>query len=194
MLFLYELDKNVQRQWIRFQHDRSREAFSALREAVAQSPEFDPSSTELNTIVQMLEQGNVNESKDLFKTVVPNWLMTPHVHRMAAFIYSKGCQRSNAEREIFLSNLLQQGILASGNGTEAHPYLILHPEDTKDVLAHFKKSVTEETTVEQDGKQLVCVQCADGARLWFDRTLPTVESVETLSIEETVESDELVAV
>jgi len=127
-------DEIVHRRWFQFRHERSAESFLALRQAVAQSPEYDPDSADLEEATALLAAGKIYQGYSLLRAMMPNWLLTPRVHHLASFAYLRSHQARSAEREVQLAGLVRQGILKSGTGEEAHPFLVLHRIDALDVL------------------------------------------------------------
>jgi hypothetical protein len=187
--------ETVHRRWFRFRHERSPESFLSLRQAVAQGPGYDPDSRDIEEADALIEEGRIAEGYSFLRAMMPGWLLTPRVHVLAAYAYFKGNQFRSAEREIFLSDLIRQGILGTGTGEEARPYLILHGADAADVLARTgpEKVPASLEEVRQAGPRLG-YRCGNdprrgvthlviwggtgGAKVWFATAITSPEPVE----------------
>jgi hypothetical protein len=190
---LDERHETVQRQWFRFRHERSRDSFLSLRQVVAQAPGYDPNSRHIEEADALLKEGRIAEGRSLLRAMMPTWLLTPRVHVLAAYAYSRSNQFRSAEREIFLGNLIRRGILGTGTGEEAYPYLILHTADAYDVLSptgtEKVPSSLEESRTAGPGRQygnepgkeatrLVFWNGANRAEVWFETAIASPEPVD----------------
>jgi hypothetical protein len=185
-------DEVIHRRWFRFRHERSAESFLALRQAVARSPEYDPDSADLDEAVALLEAGKIHQGYSLLRAMMPNWLLTPRVHHLASFAYLRSHRPRSAEREVELGELVRLGILKTGTGAEAQPYLVLHRVDVLDVLTGSEAASLPRScqAVRHRGPRqrhrhghepngtaetrLIVWDSTDGAEVWFDtRTVPS---------------------
>lgn len=75
---------------------------------------------------------------------------------------------SELERGIAL--LLLEGIESTGDGTEAHPYLISRVVDEYDLLTYLGKVPEMQSLVESGERLLDRHNCEDGTSIYFDVT------------------------
>jgi len=164
-----DLDEALRPHWLRFRHERSPESFLALRRAVAESPGFDPDSSDLHEADDLLAQGRIAEGHAALRALMPGWLLTPRVHRMASYVYFRKDQLRSASRQILMGDVIGQGILGTGTGEKERPYLILHAIDAWDVLTQRGQVPQSYRAVDGAGPTYLFVwNCTDGTEVWFD--------------------------
>ena len=106
-----------------FLAERTLPRFLAARDLLLGLPSHDPWSPELATFDQMLEERRWRAMRDLAERVMDNWLLTPYVHEVLALACKELGDNSRSELEAGLFQACCQGILLTGDGTKAHPYL-----------------------------------------------------------------------
>ena len=156
----------------KFMLEPSPERFLRLRELVAQSPEYAPYSGGLKEGRELLAQGEFEEAADFFLSVMPNWILNPGIHVMLGFAFRQLGQEQHAQLEYALATGLVGGILSTGDGSEAQPYLILHTNDEYDLLQHLEKRSQGQALRQKGANFFDVLTCEDGSELWFDVTVP----------------------
>jgi hypothetical protein len=72
------------------------------------------------------------------------------------------------ERSLFV--IVLQGLLSTGDGTRANPYIVCHGGDEYDVLEAIGLEPAGQSLVEDAGRLCDVVTCANGREVWFDVT------------------------
>lgn len=173
MLQAYDLPAALQDPWKRYLLSRSPENYLALRQAFATSPHYRPSpegQNELELVDQLLEQGRIEEGNEKLRAMAPGWLLSPRLHKMLAYTFHEQGEYQSETFELCTCQVVLQGILWTGDGSEARPYLVSRGPDAEDVLAHLQKQSIGTETRGSNGSRRDVWACADGARLWFDMT------------------------
>lgn len=100
----------------------------------------------------------------------PAWALSPRVHFLAALAAEECGDEEVAEIERFTFQACLEGILATGDGTAAAPYLITYLSDEYDVLAALGLEPRSQKLVEQRGMLCDVAKCLDGEEVWFELT------------------------
>lgn len=147
-----------------------RESYLALYAAVIAAPEYAPYSDELGTVAVLIEQQRYDDAREQLKRAAVNLLLSPRAHLLSAFLHSKAGDEASAERELALRDACRDGILATGEGTEALPYVVSRPSDEHDILEHLGKRLGKQRLRTRSGRHYDHLVCVDGTELWFDIT------------------------
>lgn len=147
-----------------------RETWLELRQQVIASDAYQPYSDEFSTAEELLDLYELVDARAALEDTMPNLLLSPRAHRLLAEIESAGGDVPAAERERIIANACIEGILATGDGSEEHPWLVLRPSDEYDVLAHLGKRPDMQSLVRGDGKRYDLITCTDDSEVWFDVT------------------------
>jgi hypothetical protein len=148
------------------------ERFMNLRAAVAESPGYAPYSSNLEGGWELFEEGQFEEAKSFLLSVLPNWILNPGIHKMLSFAWHKLGEEETAQYEFALAMAMVNGILSTGDGTKAQPYLVLHTKDEYDLLEYLGKRSVEQSVVEHGEEYYDRQTCGDGSEIWFDVTVP----------------------
>lgn len=160
----------MQRQFSQFVELPSRENYLAACRAVLRATPLPLAATDMAELVRLLDLGNFQEVLDRIELLPPSKALSPRVHFLAAEAAEALGDVETGEVERFLFVLCLQGLLATGNGTLAAPYVVCHATDEYDILEAVDREPAGQTLVEQDGQMLDVVTCTDGRELWFDVT------------------------
>ncbi len=152
--------------------DPSSENFRAVQETLAQSPEYAPYSGEPRDVYPLLEQGQFKTAQAQIMALMPNWFLNPGVHKLLSFISHQLGDEQSARFEFQLAMFLLEGILSTGDGSQARPYRVLHTADEYDILEHLDKQAERQSLAEKAGRYFDRQDCIDGTQLWFDITWP----------------------
>jgi hypothetical protein len=66
--------------------------------------------------------------------------------------------------------LMTNSILATGDGSEAHPYSVLHAKDETDIIIRLEKRLARQQLRIYGDRYYDLMVCEDGSQVWFDVT------------------------
>jgi hypothetical protein len=158
---------------LRYLNSATLEDFMALRQEVVASHNYLPYDSYEQKSLPLLAQGRYLEAVEKLMSMMPGWLVSPGLHNALGYAHEKLGRTEDAQREAILASAVMQGILMTGDGSQAQPYLVLQISDEYDVLRHFAKTAVAQTMVTQDEKVLDRHDCEDGSAIWFDVTTPS---------------------
>jgi hypothetical protein len=147
-----------------------RASYMAVRQAVLESPEYQPYSDELDRAEEMMDERKFAEARDCIQQGFPNLLLSPLAHLLLAAIAEELGDKKSEELEDFLATTCAEGILATGEGTQASPYLVVRTSDEYDLLDYLGKEPAEESQVREGERTYDRLTTTDAAVLWFDIT------------------------
>jgi hypothetical protein len=166
----------MQSQIAAFVEQPGKKTFLAARDAVlAQSP-LRLLAAELAELDRLLDQGEHQALLDRLDALPPSKILSPRVHFLAAEAADALGQADDVELERSLFVLTLQGLLATGDGTPANPYVVCHPTDEYDVLAALGVDAAGQSLVEREGRFCDVLLCCDGREVWFETTISAVRS------------------
>jgi hypothetical protein len=160
----------VKEEFFRFLHTPCCATFVAVLACVASSEKYNPLSDELERANEFLDAGKLDEARSLLRESMPNLLLSPGAHSMLAYIAEQVGDDQTAEMEGKLAATCAEGVLATGDGSNESPYLVLRISDEHDVIAYLGKEFESQSLVEDGERHLDRVRCTDGSELWFDVT------------------------
>jgi len=97
-------------------------------------------------------------------------MLSPRAHQMPGFLNHKLGDEKAAQMEGMIGRACIEGLLATGDGTEQRPYIVLRTSDEHDVIEHFERELKQQSLTNSDDKHIDLVECTDGSKYWFDRT------------------------
>jgi hypothetical protein len=145
--------------------------FLQLREAVAGSPGYAPYADRLDPAYPLLDQGKYDEARDYLFSLLPNWLLNPGFHHLLSTVHHRLGNDRAARFEHAMAQAVLQGILSTGDGSAARPYLVLRTADEYDVLHHLGKRRRQQALVVEGERRYDRQDCEDGSEIWFDVTV-----------------------
>jgi hypothetical protein len=146
----------------------TKETYLALREAIVASGRYEPYSNELSSINSLIEHERFEAALRSMQEAMPNLLLSPQAHLMNAFVLSKLENKDSAEMERRLAWCCLEGMMATGDGSEEHPYAVLRVEDERDLLRYLRKELVKQELISRAKQRLDRVECTDGSVVWFD--------------------------
>jgi hypothetical protein len=149
----------------------SGEAFTALRAALLDDAAFDFFSVEDDELASLVERGDNAAALAMLPGLMPNWLLSPNVHQMLADAARASGDETTAAREQYLARAALSGLLQSGDGSEARPYLVTHSSDEVDVVSALDREADEQERVRRPEGVFDVITLRDGGKLWFDVTV-----------------------
>ena len=152
----------------------------SVRGLLAADRTYDPYSGDLTQISTLLHEGKHQEVIALVAKARPNLLLSPKVHRLASEAARGIGDQDMAAREKVYATRCVEGILATGEGSESHPFLVARVSDEADLLdAKFKTRIDSQALVFRDDQKFDRVIGKDGNTYWFDVSMP-VGRLETM--------------
>jgi hypothetical protein len=150
--------------------ERSLESFLAARALLMALPSYDPWSPELAEIDLLLDRQDWRTMRRRAMQVVDNWMLTPYIHECLALAHQKLGDEKMCALEAELFAACARGILMTGDGTAAHPYLVVRVDDAYGALLFEEKRWVHEREVEQAGRTYRVLTEEGGVERWFDLT------------------------
>jgi hypothetical protein len=147
---------------------RSLPTFIAVRELLMALPSYDPLSQELAAFDRLLEREDWAGMRDLADEVTDNWMLTPYFHEVLALAYKMLGDENRSALEAELFKACAQGVLLTGNGSEAKPFEVVRVDDAYGVLLYLGKDWVKEEELVSGAARCRVLRCADGTSYWFD--------------------------
>ena len=155
---------------MQFLQSGTKESFLAMRAALVGAETYAPYDDGLDSINSLMQAQKYAEAKDRIAQSMPDLLLSPQAHLMNSFILGKEGNEKGAEMEMAIARSCVDGILSTGDGTEASPYLVTRSSDVYDVLQFLQKEPSGQGLIHEGGRSFDRMECADGSVLWFDIT------------------------
>lgn len=153
-----------------FRDQPTRETFLAVRQAVVAHSDYDPYARDLDEALALFGEKKYREAQERIKAAMPNLLLSPKAHLVASVAAR---ELGDSETQLFENKCCfrcLEGILSTGDGSEARPYLVLRTSDIYDVLMLQQKKLATQALVQKGGRSYDQMTCTDGTVLWFDVT------------------------
>ena len=147
-----------------------RESFLKVRAALVASADYDPYSSDLDDIVELVEQEKFDEAKTAIAKAERKLLLSARFHWQAVVVADKTGQDDEAVAEFKKQQACLTGILSTGDGTEKRPYFVTRIDDEYDLLRHLKKQMARQSLRHRDDRSFDVLDTADGQEIWFDIT------------------------
>lgn len=160
----------MQSQFAAFVRQPSKTTFLAVRERLLRRCPLPLTTTDLSALERLLQEGRYRELHERLATLPASKVLSPRFHYLSAEVAAGLGQHEEVELERWLFVLTLRGLLATGDGTPAHPYLVCHASDAYDILATLGLVPTGQSLVEHEGRVCDVIRCADGREVWFDVT------------------------
>lgn len=158
----------MQRQLTAFVEQPSKKTYLAVRAAVLRESPLPIAATQLASLERLLDEGAATEVLDRIDALPLPKVLSPRVHLLAAEAADvlQDAQRGELERMLFVITL--RGLLATGEGTPAEPYIVCQASDEHDIAEALGLEPAGQSLVEHAGKLCDVLICTDGRELWFD--------------------------
>ena len=155
-----------------FIEEETPESFLRLRDAMAASPGYAPYRDSPDRADSLIDRGDFANAKVVLLSLMPSYFLNPGIHLRLSFVLHKLGDEKGAGAEFGLGMRCMEGILSTGSGDRARPYLVLHTDDEYDLLEHQSKKSTQQALVQKDDRSFDVHTCEDGSEVWFDITIP----------------------
>ncbi len=160
----------MQELFVAFLTNPTADSFRAIRNAIANHPNYDGYSQDLRDMEDAFQQKRFADVKNAFAKAQPNLLLSPGAHLLLSITLREEGNQKSSEMERFICFRCIEGIQSTGDGTQEKPYLVLRTSDEYDVLSALGKQFAKQALVHDKGKSYDKMTCADGTELWFDIT------------------------
>lgn len=137
-----------------------------LHRAIVGSPDFNRATTWLLRATELAAASRHDEVIRLVEGLMPGALLCPDAHALLSAAYSGIGDTARARREAFYAGLAVEAILASGDGSRARPWVVLHVPDEYAALARLGLGVTQQRAVDIDGVVHDELTLSDGSTRW----------------------------
>jgi hypothetical protein len=160
----------MQRQLAAFVEQPCKTTYLAVRESVLRESSLPLLAVELAELDSLLDEGEYQLLRDRLDALPPSKVLSPRVHFLAAEAAEALGDATDVELERSLFVITLRGLLATGDGSPANPYVVCHPTDEYDVVTALGAEPAGQQVVEQEGHLCDVVTCGDGREVWFDVT------------------------
>jgi hypothetical protein len=161
---------DMQRQLTALVEQPSRATYLAARDAVLRLSPLPLAASDLAIVERLLDEQQFAEVLDRLDALPPSRVLSPRVHFLAAEAAAALGDHESIELERSLFVIVLQGLLATGDGTPANPYIVCHASDEYDVLETLGLEPAGQSLVEHGGGLCDVLTCSDGREVWFDVT------------------------
>ncbi len=139
-----------------------------LRAVIEASGAYDAGSDGDERLAGMIDQRAYHEAQDLVDDLMPGWLLSPRVHRLAAEAAENRGDEEAAARARYMLRACTKGILLAGDGTEERPFPILHVSDEYEIIDVMGKEPVDQRLAGGEAGLCDVIRCSDGTEVWFD--------------------------
>jgi len=160
----------MQEKLFTFLSSPGRDTYFAIREEVIASEHYNPHSLELNAAISLLAAGDHIQAREVITGSMPNLLLSPIAHQLLSRIAEQLNDQESAESEHAIGSLCLRGLLATGDGSQDKPYIVVRISDEYDVVHCLGKQMVEQSLIADGDKRYDLLRCADGSELWFEIT------------------------
>lgn len=162
--------EELQEQLWKFVASPNRDVYLKLRKQVIESKTYDPYSDEFEIVQQLLVEHQFEKARDFLQKSMSNLLLSPRAHILLGTIHAELENAERASAEQSAADACIQGILATGDGSESLPYIVLRKSDEIDVIRHLKLAVGGQQLENKDNRYFDVIDCGSGSEIWFDIT------------------------
>jgi len=149
-------------------------SFLRLRDEVLAQPEFEFASDRLEEVLELVEAGQFAAVADKVAELMPDWLLSPRLHLIAARAAEQLGDADRAQFEHDVARACLQGLRDSGVGSRASPYQVTHISDEYDLLTMLGKEFASQRQTSGTDGTFDVITCQDDSEVWFDITAGAV--------------------
>ncbi len=146
--------------------------FLALRQALLETPGFDPYSRDLARADHFFSANQFDAAEqELRQRMRPSHILSAGTHLKLALVYQRLGRQEEMERERAIAIRCAEGVLSTGDGSPERPYLVTRTSDEYDVLAMRRLTFASQALRQDEGaRRLDVVRTQEGPELCFDIT------------------------
>lgn len=160
----------MKQQFFTFIESPNRESYQVIRDLILAFPGYDPYSDDLNEMLDLLAEGKFVEVQQGISRGMPNLLLSPRAHMLAAIAAEKTGEDQAAEVEKYIAQACVKGILTTGDGTHEHPYQVVRTSDEYDVLQFLELDPAGQALQENGERHFDVISTRQGQEIVFDIT------------------------
>ena len=164
------VSNKMQRQLAAFVEQPSKSSYLAARDAVLAESPLPLAASDFVELERLLDSEQYEELLARLDLLPPAKVLSPRVHFLAAEAAGALGHDGDVELERSLFVLTLRGLLATGDGTPANPYIVCQTTDEQDVAAALDLEPAGQSLVQQGRRLCDVVLCSDGREIWFDVT------------------------
>jgi hypothetical protein len=151
-----------------FAEQPTRENYLAVLKRLREAGEPSVTPAEVAALSDKLHASNEAAALSAIQRLPKSAAFSPRVHFLAAEFCDRICDEQRAELERFLFAACLRGLLATGDGTLARPYVVCQVSDERDILLALGE-VSAELKVLAKGKRTIDKHvCLSGREICFD--------------------------
>lgn len=155
----------------RFLAQPGKETFAAAQNGLIGDHGYDQTARGLDDMLDLYRQKQYRKALDRFKDASPDLALSPQAHFYAARCYEELGQKELQKKEMAYVRACLKGLLATGDGSPEHPFVVTHASDEYDLLAcPLKTESKSQSSTHKKGRWYDVLECANGKSYWFDIT------------------------
>jgi hypothetical protein len=160
----------MQRQLAALVEQPSKATFLAARDAVLRESPNPVAAGQIAELDRLLEQEDYQSLINRLDALPSSKVLSPRVHFLAAEAADALGNLADTELERCLFVITLKGLLATGDGTKANPFIVCHTSDEQDILEALGRESSRQAVVENAGRVYDVLRCTDGREIWFEVT------------------------
>jgi hypothetical protein len=160
----------MHRQIAAFVEQPGQATFLAAREAVLKLSPLPIVAVELADLERRLLLGEYQAVLDRIDALPPSKVLSPRIHQLAAEAAEALHLADEVELERSLYVLTLRGLLSTGDGSPARPFVVCHPCDEYDILFALGQEPRGQSLAKDACRLCDVIKCTDGSTYWFDVT------------------------
>ena len=153
-----------------FLQSPDKDSYLAVRNWIVESDLYDPYADDLDEIHDLLDEGKFAAAGDEIGKWTPTLLLNPTVHWMLSMIEGETGNEQDSRMEAFIAAKCVEALVATGDGTAEHPYLVMTVGDEYDIMEFLGKEFAGQSVIGGGDPQIDVITCSDGVVLRFDTT------------------------
>jgi tetratricopeptide (TPR) repeat protein len=155
----------------RFLARQDKETFAAAQIGIIADRHYDQTARGLDDMLDLYRQKQYRKALDRFQAASPDLALSPQAHFYASRCYEELGQKDLQKKETSYVRACLKGLLATGDGSPEHPFVVTHASDEYDLLACPLKTESKSlSTTHRKGRWYDVLECANGKTYWFDIT------------------------
>ena len=148
----------------------TRAAYERVRDALLADAAFRVEPLDLLEAESLCASGDFAVARDRLVGLLYDWALSPRVHFLAAWAAAELADDEDAAVERFAGSACLAGLLATGDGSFACPYLVTYATDEYDLLATLGREARSTQLIDCDSGRFDLLHRTDGSELGFDVT------------------------
>lgn len=157
--------------FVRMIQTPTQENYLRVREMVLDHETYQPYSQDLSDIGDLMEKGEFQKAQDGLAAAMPNLLLSPRAHIFLSIIARETGSEDAAKMEGHVACACAEGIMATGDGSEEKPYLVVRTSDEYDLVEYLDTEMTGQRLTHKNDRHFDVLTTKDGRELWFDITV-----------------------